>query len=188
MLPPYCIHTQLFRNNVPGGNNPGEIKRWSSLMGTDAFNSMHHYCWGLMKTNRAILLARDQRTRTYYLRDSIPEFDYVIQRVPPEFKLLPEILTKKGENLILLDRGEDGILQLKNAIELKPDYWPPYAAISDHYRKIGDLVKAREWLEQGLSVTPDVKALARRMAELDAARDKQITAPQSSMPQQPLKP
>jgi tetratricopeptide (TPR) repeat protein len=186
MLPRYCIYTQGFRDNVPGGNNAAEIKRWTLVMGP-TFNAMHHYCFGLMKTNRANLLVRDEHFRTFYLRSSLGEFDYVIDRAPPNFRLLPEILTKKGENLIHLDKGPEGVSELERAIALKPDYWPPYAALSDYYRKIGDLAKARTTLEEGLSVTPDVNALKRRMAELDAAKNADMTAPQSSMPQQPLK-
>ena len=33
MLPHYCIYTQLFRERVPGGNNPAEIGRWRAMMG-----------------------------------------------------------------------------------------------------------------------------------------------------------
>jgi tetratricopeptide (TPR) repeat protein len=139
---------------------------------------MHHYCWGLMNTNRAILLVRDQRWRTHHLNYSIAEFDYVIRSASPNFKLLPEVLTKKGENLIRLDRGQEGIVELQRAIELKPDYWPPYAAISDYYRTIGDLAKARESLEEGLSASPNTKALMRRLAEIDTAKDNSKTAPQ----------
>ena len=187
LLPRYCIHTQLFRDNVPGGLNQGEIKRWTLILGT-SFANMHHYCWGLMYTNRALLLARSQPVRTHNLGRSISEFDYVILRAPSDFKLLPEMLTRKGENLIRLDKGPEGIWELERAIELKPDYWPPYAAISDYYTKIGDLAKAREWLEVGLSVTPDVNALKRRMAEIDGAKDnrtpqrpKKASAPQTSV-------
>jgi tetratricopeptide (TPR) repeat protein len=172
MLPRYCIYTQAFRGNVPESNDPEQLKRWNLLLGASSFNALHHYCWGLMKTNRALFLVRTERFRIFYLNDSIQEFDYVINRVPPEFKLLPEILTKKGENLIRLRRDQEGILQLQRAIGLKPDYWPPYAAISDYYKERGNLAKAREWLEEGLSASPEVKALKRRRAELDAAKDK----------------
>jgi hypothetical protein len=99
MLPRYCIHTQLFRERVPGGSNAAEIKRWTDLMGP-AFDTLHHYCWGLMKTNRALILARTAEDRRHYLADSLREFEYVIERAPPEFVLLPEILTKRGENLL----------------------------------------------------------------------------------------
>src|SRR4051812_39927769 len=51
MLPRYCIYTQLFRERVPGGNNAAEIRKWTALMG-DTFDTLHHYCWALMKTNR----------------------------------------------------------------------------------------------------------------------------------------
>jgi len=160
-----------------GGNNPAEIERWYSIMGP-TFKHMHHYCWGLMKTNRALLFTRAPQHRTFYLDSSISEFDYVISYAPRDFILLPEILTKKGENLIRLGRASQGALELLRAIELKPDYWPPYAAVSDYYKEIGEIAKAREWLEKGLSVTPDVRALKSRLANLEGAKDKRKTAPQ----------
>lgn len=169
MLPRYCAYTQIFRDRVPGGNNPDEIQRWYSILG-QTFNAMHHYCEGLMKTNRGVLLARDEQSRRFYLSDSIVEFDYVIDRAPADFVLLPEILTKKGENLIRLGRGPIGNLQLQRAIELKPDYWPAYAAMSDYYKKTGDVKNAREVLEKGLSASPDAKALKERLANLDAVK------------------
>jgi len=175
MLPRYCIHTQLFRDHVPGGNNPAEIKRWYSVMG-ETFHAMHHYCWGLMKTNRALVLVRTQQDRRYYLNDSIGEFDYVIDRAPNSFILLPEILTKKGENLIRLGKAPLGINVLTHAIELKPDYWPPYAVMSDHYKVTGDIEKAREMLEKALSFSPDAKGLKTRLMELDAVKDKRPAA------------
>lgn len=137
-----------------------------------SFNNIHHYCWGLMYTNRALLLARSQPVQTHYLGSAIGEFDYVIQRAASDFRLLPEILTKKGENLIRLDKGPQGVSELERAIALKPDYWPPYAALSDYYRMIGDHAKARALLEEGLSASPNTKALRRRLVELDAPRGK----------------
>ena len=169
MLPRYCAYTQVFRDHVPGGNNPAEIQRWYSMLG-ETFNAMHHYCWGLMKTNRGVLLARSEQSRRFYLSDAISEFDYVLDHAPPDFVLLPEILMKKGENLIRLDQVGSGNQQLQRAIELKPDYWPPYAVMSDYYKKKGDLKNAREVLEKGLLASPDAKALKERLANLDAVK------------------
>ena len=121
-----------------------------------------------MKTNRAMLLSRDRQVKFAYLTDSIREFDYVIQRAPENFVLLPEILTKKGENLIRLGRAPVGIMELERAAELKPDYWPPFAQISDYYKSVGDRQKAKETLERGLSSSPDAPALRRRLTELGA--------------------
>ena len=169
MLPRYCIHTHSF-NNVPGASNAENV-RYVATLG-EGFRSMHHYCWGLMKTNRALLLARDPTIRQYYLQDSLGEFDYVIANSPKEFVMLPEIHTKKGENLLRLGRSVEGFKELQTAIDLKPDYWPPYVAMSDHYKNLGDIKKARESLEKGLETSPGVKALTTRLSELDAIKSK----------------
>src|SRR5215470_2693185 len=164
-LPHYCIYTKVFRLGVPGGDNKAEIERWRAIMGP-AFDWTHHYCWGLMKTNRALLLAKDKQTKTFYLTAANAEFDFFLNRASPprDFVLLPELFTKKGENLIKLGRGVEGVTELERAIEIKPDYWPPYADLSDYYESTHNVAKAREVLEKGLSFAPDAKALTRRLA------------------------
>ena len=170
MLPPYCKHTQDFRESVPGGNDPAEIERWSALMG-GTFIHMHHYCYGLVAANRATLSTAQQQ-RMFQLDTSIREFDYVIEHAPSDFVLLPEIIWRKGESLIRVGRAPHGILELQRAIDLKRDYWPPYAALSDYYKDTGDLRKAREWLERGLSASPNAKSLTRRLADLNTPQSK----------------
>jgi len=166
LLPEYCKYTQLFRNRVQGGNDPKRIEQWHATLG-ETFLALHHYCWGLMDTNRALFLARSKQVATHYLNTSVSEFDYVLERAPADFPLSPEILTKKGENLIRLGRGPSGVLELQRAIELKPDYWPPYAALSDYYSELGNPASAREILQKGLAVSPNAKALMSRLARLD---------------------
>jgi Flp pilus assembly protein TadD len=80
------------------------------------------------------------------------------------------MLTKRGENLLRLGNGPRGLLDLTRAIELKPDHWPPYAALSDYYKALGNFDSAREWAEKGLSAAPGTKALQRRLAELEQSR------------------
>jgi tetratricopeptide (TPR) repeat protein len=166
MLPPYCTYTHYFRIKVPGGNNVAETERWRARLGSESFEHIHHYCFALMKTNRAVLLARSSTSRSFYLNDSLIEFDYVIERVPPDFLLLPEILMKKGENLLLLGRVQVGVYHLEKATQLKPDYWPPYAKLADHYKDSGDLESARKTLQSGLTANPNASALTRRLEEL----------------------
>ncbi|MGE5522220.1 MAG: tetratricopeptide repeat protein [Rhodospirillaceae bacterium] len=163
MLPSYCKYTQMFETHVPGGQNKAQQDRLKALMG-NTFYALHHYCWGLMNTNRGVLLARTAQYRQLYLRASITEFDYVIQRAPQDFVLLPEILTRKGENLIRLGQGSFAVPELRRAMELKPDYWPPYAALSDYYKSAGQADQAREILEKGLAVMPGEKALKARLS------------------------
>ena len=82
------------------------------------------------------------------------------------------IHTKKGENLIRLGKSRDGVAELEQAIAIKPDYWPPYAALSDYYKAKGDSAKARELLDQGLVVAPDAKGLKMRVEGLEHTKEK----------------
>jgi tetratricopeptide (TPR) repeat protein len=171
LLPPYCKYTQLYRAAVPGANNPAEIERWRAIMGGEEnFSHLHHYCWALENTNRGLYSERTKLERDRRLAESLGDFDYVIRSVKPDFVLLPEILTKKGENLIRLERGAEALQDLLRAIELKPDYWPSYAAISDHFKQLGDTATARSWVEKGLTMSPDANALKRRLNELDGIK------------------
>lgn len=167
LLPKYCIYTQSFRNRVPGGEDSEEVKRWYEYMG-DTFHALHHYCWGMMKTNRALYLAPNAQIRVFYLQSSISEFDYVIEHSNDDFILLPEILNKRAENLIRLNRGPEALLNLEKAVRLKPDYWPPYGTLGDYHKDRGEINEAREWLQKGLERTPDAAGLKRRLAELSS--------------------
>jgi tetratricopeptide (TPR) repeat protein len=169
MLPPFCMYTMLIRDKVPGGTDSAKTESWKNALGP-AFINLHHYCWGLIKTNRGVLLARKAEARASYLNYANIEFDYVIERSPADFVLLPEILTKRAENLIRLNKGALALADLERAIELKPDYWPPYAHMSDFYKSVGDRTNARSALERGLSASPDTPALTRRLAELDSGK------------------
>ena len=111
-------------------------------------------------------------TRNFYLNDAIKEFDYVVEHAPDEFLLLPEILTKRAENWTRLGKSGVGVPDLERAILLKPDYWPPYAALSDHYKIVGDIAKARDVLQTGLAQSPDAAGLKRRLAELEGTNKK----------------
>ena len=167
MLPPYCKHSAIYRNFVPGGNAPSEVERWARIMGHENFMHIHHYCRGLEQTNQALFYETSRQKRDAMLAASISEFDYVLRNVKADFAMLPEVLTRKAENLIRLDRAELAFLELDRALDLKADYWPAHAARSDYYRDVGQPEKAREWLLRGLAVAPGTKALERRLAHLD---------------------
>lgn len=178
MLPRFCPHTQLFRERIPGGNDPEEIRRWHAAMG-DIFLAMHHYCWGLMYLHRAKVLARDAQARSFNYGSAVGEFDYVIRQARRDFVLLPEILTRRGEALLGLGRTALALAEFERAIELKPDYWPPYAYISDHHKSKGDTTRAREILQAGLAHSPQAKGLQRRLNELADQAAKSTAKPRS---------
>ncbi len=169
LLPPYCKYEPVIRDNVPGGQDPVQTQKWQSILGY-MWQHLHHYCWGLQQTNYAMLFAPNEHERKAYLQYSLPNFDYVIKYMKPDYVLLPEVLTKKGENLIRLGRAAEAMAPLQRAIEVKPDYWPPYAALADYYKEAGAPAKAREWLEKGLAAAPGTPALTRRLTELGGAK------------------
>ena len=166
LLPPYCVYTQYF--DAKYRTDEAEKKRWMAALGP-TFVHVHHYCFALLKTNRALFLTKEKRFREFYLRDSLGEFKYVIDRSPDDFVLLPEILTKRGENLVRLGQGAFAVFDFERAIELNPNFWPPYAQLADYYKTTGEKEKAREVLSEGLARSPDAKGLQQRLAELDGA-------------------
>lgn len=165
LLPQYCKYTQVYRKLIPEGNNAAEIDRMYATLGR-GFHALHHYCWAIVSTHRALFLAQTKQTRDFYLDQAVRDIDFVIANSPTDFVLLPELFTEKAKNLIRLGKGAVAVNQLERAIELKPDYWPPYAVLSDYYKDQGVVAKAREVLEQGLSAVPEAKPLRTRLAEL----------------------
>src|SRR5690606_30263409 len=111
-------------------------------------------------------IAQTKQERISWLTSSIGEFDYVIRNAKPDFVLLPEILTKRGENLVDIGRVSDGVGSLVRAIELKRDYWPAYVILSDYYEGVKDNAKALLWIERGLAAAPQAEPLKRRWQSL----------------------
>jgi len=173
-LPPYC------KGEVTGSISEEEIARWNVILGGGGMMAhIHHYCRGLAHTHHALFSAKNAQERIYALGYSINEFNYMLNNAgdTTHFKLLPEVLTKKGENLIRLKQFTEAMPVLLRAMEVKPDYWPPYAILSDYFRDMGDVPRAREWLDKGLAVAPESKALRSRQAELANAKGRAASAP-----------
>lgn len=167
MLPPYCKYSAIYSQRL-GVRDAEQHKYWRQVVGP-GFAHIHHYCNGLRQTNMALLRTRDKRERRSLLTISINEFDYVIRNVKEDFVLLPEILTKKGENLIRIGRGSESIEVMESAMRIKPDYWPPYAHLGDYYKAMGERDKARTVLERGLARSPGEEALVSRLKKLNQA-------------------
>ncbi len=138
---------------------------------------IHHYCRGLAHTAHALFTAKTPQERTWALGYSIGEFDYMLHNagLGKEFKLMPEVLKNKGENLIRLGKFTEALPVLLRAIEMKPDYWPPYVVLSDYYKDSGDLAKAREWLDKALAIAPESKTLRARQAALGGGKGARAT-------------
>lgn len=153
LLPEYCPDTQGFNYGDATFNTSPRAAHWVRLMGP-TFWHHHHYCWGLIKMQRARRPGLRPELRAGGFADAIGDFDYVIRHATPNFVLLPEVYFRMGE--AYTEMGNDGLaLQaFDGAVKAKPDYWPAYVSASAIYERLGLKDQARARIAAGLSVTP----------------------------------
>jgi len=184
-LPAYCrSHPYMILYDASRVINKAESERWKAIIGAHPYQGLHHYCWAQALSNRARLLSKTKTERLRWLGASIGDFDYILNHTRGQpFVLTPEILYRKGENLLDLGRVSEGLASLQQAMQVKPDYWPPYAMVAEYYQKAGDLAKAREYVAKGLSVAPDARRLRTLQSTLGGTSGKeQRRAPEKAAP------
>jgi tetratricopeptide (TPR) repeat protein len=111
--------------------------------------------------------ARTEQDRRHDFNAAVRNFAFVQRTASRQFPMMPEVNLRKGMSLRLLGQDTDAAREFLDAIRLKSDYTPAYAALFDVYRDLGDLDAARGILETGLANAPDSRMLAEKKAELD---------------------
>ena len=158
LIPPYCPDTMGFNYGDATTNTSPRAGYWLGLMGR-GFWAVHHYCWGLIKLRRADRIGMLPVERIGTLTNVVGEFNYVLENSPPDFVLLPEVLTQRGDVLIRLGDAGAAIESYQAALQRKADYWPAYVSWGEVLLKIGRRKEAQELLERGLRLTPNVAQL-----------------------------
>lgn len=154
-LPEYCPDSQGYRELL---RRPPEVRaRWLAIMGP-TFNHIHHYCIGLLKAMRAES-ATSRQLRQSLLGSAIQECDYVVQRAPADFPLLPEILLRMGQYSAALERYHDSLTFFERSRTLKRDYWPAYLEAAKIETTLRRQDRAKLLIEEGLREVPDQPAL-----------------------------
>lgn len=147
-------------------------EQWIAIYGGHNWENMHHYCDALkfiIRANRSFGNKADQRYNLEQAQNSIEHLLTVEQT--PDWILRPEAYVNLGKVLLSMSRlgraskGE-AVLNFEKAIEIKPDYAPAYAALSDLYVDLGQKSKSIAALEQGLQHAPDTVSLQRRYKQL----------------------
>lgn len=159
-LPEYCPHTLAY-----GGP---DFALWRARLG-ETFTHLHHYCWGLLKANRAVAPGVRPQHRRALFASAVQECYYVLDRAPADFVLRPEILLKAG-----VFYGETGdvvraLEHYEQSRAAKPDYWPPYVEAVDLNMKLGRKQHAIDWLKEGLRVMPQEPRLLEALARIERA-------------------
>lgn len=168
LLPPFCAHTQSFEMRGNPSAPTDEQRRLLALMGPTLWD-MHHYCWALVNMHRADGAVGNRAQRRYLLEWAIKDCFYVIKQAPANFVLLPEIFTRVGDLYVLLDQVAEAMPHFERAIELKPDYWPPYVRLAEINLSIGRRAAAEGLLKQGLEAMPDEPHLTKALAQIKRA-------------------
>lgn len=87
MLPDYC--------RARFGSDENQRKAYEQKFGAKNFQHIHHHCIGLNLLNR-VQFTFDKKLRGYYIKESISQFDYVLERWPKNFPLTAEAASGKN--------------------------------------------------------------------------------------------
>lgn len=167
-LPDYCRDTQTYAGH--SGTPTPRQAHWLSLVG-DTFWHMHHYCWGMLKAMRAEGPNISQDLRNSLIESAIGECQYVVDRAPPDFPLLPEIFFRMGTYNAALARPGVAINYFDRSRAVKPDYWPPYLEIAKVNAQLGRRQAAIDILTEGVRLMPDEHQLVDELRRLEASPD-----------------
>jgi tetratricopeptide (TPR) repeat protein len=161
-LPEYCPYTWAYHKGPPETQQV-----WYGRLG-QVFAHMHHYCWGLLKAQRAERPGMERQTREALYTNAIQEVNYVLERAPENFVLRPELLYRAGQFAVGRDDPAQAIEFFEASIRSKADYWPAYLELSNVQLKIFRRQQAIEVLEAGLKVMPDDPRLIAALKRIHA--------------------
>jgi len=169
-LPRVC-HAQRVINNLLQTKIVPEAERrqWALRLGEKDYDAFHHYCWALIYVRRAGA-ANTPQHQVFNYRTAISNFEFVQQNASPLFPMMPEVNLRKGQTYRLLGDDGDAVKEFTQAIQLKPDYTPAYAALVEFYLDLNNLHGAEEILAKGLVHAPESKILLKKKAELESRK------------------
>jgi hypothetical protein len=157
LMPPYCQDVQTMNGWSKTKPSP-RTGYWIGVMG-ESFWTMHHHCWGLIRTRRAMAAGVSPMVRESQLKHSVADYEFVVINSSKDFVLLPEVLTRLGETHLMLGNPGAAYDAFTKARSLKPDYWPPYQRWAEVLIKTNQKAEAKKLVEQGLRHSPNAKPL-----------------------------
>ncbi|WP_374661036.1 hypothetical protein [Inhella sp.] len=158
-LPPYCADSELSHSYNRFGPR---WQYWVSRMG-DLFNSIHHYCEGMLRVREARRMPAGSQGQVIALRRALSEYNYILDgadvRRLRAFPLWPEMLLRRGEVAVLMEDWALAGASYEQARLVKPDYWPAYLDWAEKLASLKLTQQARDLVRQGLQVDPSVETL-----------------------------
>lgn len=163
---PFCPDTMGFRyGDAYSTNTSPNAKKWVGMMG-QYFWHMHHYCWARMNVTRSMRAGLTPQARYALRADALTDYAYVIRNSSADFVMLPEVFMRQGETFVLMERYAEAEKSFAQAVEKKPDFWPPYLRWANLLKSNGDRKRAIEVAQRGLQQAPDAQPLRQLLKEL----------------------
>ena len=161
LLPEYCKDVQgvLYGDSTSPSPRAAE---WVGIMGQD-FWHMHHYCRALVLVQRSQAAGLGQNTKANLYDRAQVDYEYTIRNASAATPLMPEVLLRYGELLLLRNNMEGAGEAFEQARQLKPDYWPAYTRWIDVLMGLKRYDTARALAETGLQNAPGNPELQRRL-------------------------
>jgi tetratricopeptide (TPR) repeat protein len=171
-LPRVCHAQRVINNLLQVDIVPEEERRqWAQRLGEKDYSAFHHYCWALIYIRRAGD-AETPQGRTFNYETAITNFEFVQIHASLQFPLMPEVNLRKGQTYRLLGQDAAAAKEFTQAIQLKPDYTPAYAALFDFYMDLNELTGAEAILAKGLVHAPQSKILLQKKLELESRQSR----------------
>lgn len=158
LLPTECLYTNSTAHSVA---RPDVYAALVQRYG-EGWTHMHHYCTALRLTLEYHRRGHSPQRRATLGNRIIGELDYVIRNSPPDFELLPMVLTRKIESLTLLGRAREAFETAIELTERFPDLAEGHARVAAMMRRAGRAAEAD-------AVLARARAMVANPAELDAA-------------------
>ncbi len=156
-MPDYCQANSEGQHSI-------KFKNWAERLGPQ-FYDFHHYCAGLNQMYRYQRLLTDSN-RNYYLSRAVPEMNYAMDKLPPNFPLAGEMYLNRGLAKQLMRQNAAALTDFQKAINNNPKLTQAYISIAEFHEKANQKQKALDLISTGLREVPDSKALKRKYIKL----------------------
>lgn len=162
LLPDYCPYTIVYYRGGP------DRELWQARLGP-TLTHLHHYCWAILKVNRAKTGGYSAQLRYNLIASAVNEIQYVLNNGEPNFVLLPELLYRAGTFQMMNGELVPAMEFFERSRASKPNYWPPYVELANINQRLGRRDKALETLRAGLELMPNEPALLDALRRVEAS-------------------
>jgi tetratricopeptide (TPR) repeat protein len=153
-FPPYCKARYsitlyalgtVFEGRVP----PSEIESWKHQMG-QAWDALHHYCYGLVQMSRAPLI-KDPNRREYLYDRASDEFGYAFRNTDHDNPFNAKVAVQLSMAFRAKNKTDQALRYANEAQKIDPKLDTGYSATALILRQGGKLAEAAEVLKKGLA-------------------------------------